>query len=300
VTQAIRERETPNLAPVEIVDERPSVRGMVTEAWRQRRLIPRIGIRVTVKGYSGTKLGRSWLGLRPTISILGMSLLFGAVLGTPSQGVPYILFLLVGTHGWMGFERTVFWGTRSFDVYRRLTRNFRFPLVLVPSAALVPSAIEFTVVAGLVSVLLIYFLAIDGHLYLQLRPELLIAVAGYALAYVLGLSLALWTATLNAYARDVRIIVIFVLQLWLYVTPVIYPVETLPDDVQFIATVNPAAAPVEMVRYGVLGIGSVRPDSVLATLAAIVVVGGLGLWFITHQSPSILRRQLPGVEDDDL
>jgi lipopolysaccharide transport system permease protein len=285
--------------PVEVVDERPSLRGTIRDAWRQRRLVPRIGIRVTVKGYSGTKLGRSWLWLRPTLSLLGMSLLFGAVLDTPSQGVPYILFLLVGTHAWMGFERTLFWSTRSFDVYRRLTRNFRFPLVLAPVGALIPATIEFTVVAGLVTVVSAYFLAADGEVYLQLGPDLVVALAGYALAYMVGLAFGLWTATLNAYARDVRLTLIFVIQIWLFITPVIYPFERLPESLRPIAILNPVTAPVEMVKHGLLGIGGVHLDALASTFAALVIVGGSGLWFLERQGPSLLRRQPPGAEDDE-
>jgi lipopolysaccharide transport system permease protein len=116
-------------------EHRPRVREMVAGAWRHRSLIPRIGIRVIVKGYAGTKLGRTWLVLRPVLSIFAMALLFGAVLNAPSNGVPYVLFLLLGMIAWMSFERVLFWATRSFDVYRRLARNLEFPLLLVPTAS---------------------------------------------------------------------------------------------------------------------------------------------------------------------
>jgi lipopolysaccharide transport system permease protein len=283
----------------QVVDEPPSLRRMVREVWAARSLVPRIGIRVTVKGYSGTKLGRTWLWLRPSVSILGMSLLFGAVLDAPSEGLPYILFLLIGTQAWMCFERSVFWATRSFDVYRRITRNFRIPLMIVPISAAIPASIEFTVVGALAFGALTWFSIADHNLYLVVGPGLLVAVGGYLLAYLVGMSVGFWTATLNAFARDVRILMIFVLQLWLYVTPVIYPRSALPSGLDLVVSLNPVTAPVEMVKWGLLDVGSVRPLSLIVSIAFVLIVGTSGAWFLTVKSWAILRRQPPGAEDDE-
>jgi len=287
-----------------LITHRPTPWEMVRDGWSHRALVPRIGIRMIVKGVAGTKLGRGWLGLRPMISIFGMALLFGAVLDTPSHGLPYLVFLLVGSHAWMTFERSAFWGVRSFDSYRRYARTFSFPLILVPTAGLVPAAIEWLVIGAIAVGTLVVFSVLDGNLYLELGPNLLAMVAGYALAlgvgYVIG---GLCLAPLNARARDVRIVFRILLQPWMFVTPVVYPVEELPANLRFIATINPVAAPVELVRWGAFGVGEVQLAAVAVSLGTVLVLGAAGLWYFTRVAPDLLSRQPKvgedGDEDDD-
>ncbi len=297
-------RSDPQAAPdsaqhASVTLDRPTGRRMVADAWRWRALLPRIGIRVTIKGFSGTKLGRAWLILRPAMGIFGMALLFGKVFNAPSQGLPYLLFLLVGSHVWMSFERPAFWAVRSFDVYRRLARNVYLPLILIPLAAIVPALIEMSVIGAFATGVLVYFSIADATLYLQIGPQLLVGVLGYAMAISLAISIGLWVSVLNAYARDVRIIFIYVLRIWMFVTPVIYPPTTLPGTWATIAQYNPVTAPVLMVKWGLLGIGSVPLHSLATTVATILVVGSSGVWFFARAAPTLLDRQPPDLDDED-
>jgi lipopolysaccharide transport system permease protein len=237
--------------------------------------------------------------LRPAIGIFGMALLFGKVLNAPSQGLPYLIFVLFGAHAWIAFERPAFWAVRSFDVYRRLARNLYMPLILVPLSAVLPALIEGCVIGVFAAGVLVYFSIADGTLYLQVGPEMIVALAGYVLATTLAVSLGLWMSVLNAYARDVRIIFIYVLRIWMFITPVIYPVTTLPGAWQTIAHYNPASAPVLMVKWGLLGVGSVPLHSILITIGTIVVVGLGGVCFFARQAPTLLDRQPPDLDDED-
>jgi lipopolysaccharide transport system permease protein len=117
---------------------------------------------------------------------------------------------------------------------------------------------------------------------------------GLALSFGIGL----WLATLNALARDVRLILGFVLPVWMYVTPVIYPADSLPERWRVLATINPAAAPVELVKQGVLGVGSVTAGQLGFSLGASALILISGLWFMTRLSPTLLRVA-PYVEDDE-
>ena len=159
----------------------PGVGDLLRATWEARRLVPLVGSRVLIKGYAGTKLGRAWLVLRPGVTVLSMTLLFGAVLGAPSNGVPYPIFLLTGLLAWLTFDRFVFWAVRSFDVYGRLIRNFAFPLLLVPTASGFAASVEFTIFVGFILIATCVFWAVDGVVYLQFGPELLLAVAGVLL-----------------------------------------------------------------------------------------------------------------------
>jgi lipopolysaccharide transport system permease protein len=229
-----------------------------------------------------------------------MALLFGAVLDAPSNGVPYVLFLLVGMIGWLSFERVLFWATRSFDVYRRLARNLDFPLLLVPLASGMAASIDLSVLTAITLVTSAVFWARDGTAYVEFGPELGLAAGGLVLAVSLAAGLGLWLAPLNAKARDVRISLRYMIMVWLYVTPVFYPVSALPEGWRFLATVNPVAAPVELVKEGVLGAGSVDAAAIAVSVASALVLLVSGVWFLTRLAPGVLNDQyLEDDEDDD-
>ena len=146
------------------------------------------------------------------------------------------------------------------------------------------------------------FWVADGIIYLQFGPELALAAAGVILCVSVAWSIGLWLAPLNARWRDVRILTRYVLMLWMYLTPVLYPLSALPSWMSFLAVLNPVAAPVELVKEGLIGAGDVRPEALAVTLATIAVVGGAGLWFFSVSAPGAVRRVagFSGEDDEDL
>ncbi len=276
---------------------RPNMRNMVADTWHQRRLILRLGIRHIVKGFSGTRIGAPWLVLRPLMSIFGMALIFGSVLRVPTNGIPYLLFLLVGMTGWLVIERMVFWSTRSFDSYRKVAGRLEIPALLVPLAGTASMLVEFTIMSAIATGVVIYYTITEGALAINTGPELVLAPVGYALGYLLAVGIGLWLATLNALARDVRIVLRYFLQIWLFVTPVIYTVDSLPERWRFIATINPAAAPVELVKSGLLDVGGATSAQLAVTFAAILLFLPTGLWFLTRLSPILFR--IPTYYDEE-
>jgi lipopolysaccharide transport system permease protein len=289
-------------AVVTVRDHRAGVRDLLRATWEARALVPLVGSRVLIKGYAGTKLGRAWLVLRPGVTVLSMTLLFGAVLNAPSNGVPYPMFLLTGLLAWLTFDRFVFWAVRSFDVYGRLIRNFAFPLLLVPTASGFAASVEFTIFVSFILIATGVFWIIDGVIYLQFGPELLLAPAGVLLCVCVAWSIGLWLAPLNARWRDVRILTRYVLMLWMYVTPVLYPISALPGWLDFLAVLNPVTAPVELVKEGLIGAGDLHTGALAVTLVTIVVVGGGGLWFFSVSAPGAVRRvaEFSGEDDEEL
>jgi lipopolysaccharide transport system permease protein len=275
--------------PIVLHDHRPTVLEMLRDTWSYRGLVIPLGLRQVVKGYSGTRLGRPWLVIRPLFTLFGMALIFGSVLQAPSNGVPYLLFLVVGMTAWLVIERTVFWATRSFDSYHKVVGRLEVPVLLAPTAATAPMLVDAGIMASIAAGTAIYYLVTEGSLSVQVEPSLALAAGGLALGGALGWGIGVWLATLNALARDVRLVLRFVLPVWLYVTPVIYPAESLPDRWQFLATINPAAAPVELVKEGVLGVGSVSAVSLGVSIVSCAVLIASGLWFLTSLSPRLLR-----------
>jgi lipopolysaccharide transport system permease protein len=278
---------------------RPTVREMVRDTWAARSVIPRLGIRIKIKGIGGTKLGRLWLVLRPVISIFGMGLLFGAVLNTPSHGLPYIVFLLVSQQAWLAFERTAFWAVRSFDSYRRVVRNFYMPLLAVPTAALMPAFVEWCVIGVIGIITLAVFSIVDGQMYVQISPLLLLLPFVHLLAAAVGLAIGYWLAPLNQRARDVRIVFRIALQPWMFATPVVYPFSQLPQGLKLVATLNPATAPVEIARYALLGVGGIPWVALACSVGFVIFVGGSGVWFFTREAPTVLNRSRIVFDEDE-
>jgi lipopolysaccharide transport system permease protein len=279
---------------------RQTIREAVGEAWAARALVRPLGARVVRKTYAKTKLGASWLVIRPVVDTGGKALLFGSVLGIVGapNGVPYFLFLLVGMQAWRLFDQTLFWATRGFDRYAKLTRSFAFPLLLVPISASAFAWVEFLIYGLILVLTFLLFVVVDGELYLQLGPELLLAPLGLLLALGLALGISLWLSLLNARWRDVRLALRFVLEVWLYVTPVIYPLTLLPAGFQTLAQVNPMAPVVEMVKEGLLDAGHVTALGVAWSVAATIAALASGLWFFSRNAARF-NTPLPLDDDDD-
>lgn len=288
VAPRLVETAPPSLAEADrpqvvVRDARDTIRSLVAHAWAERHLAPRLGVRVLVKRIAGTKLGLSWLVIRPLMETVGMTLLFGGLLQVPAPGpVPYFLFVLAGLTGWRLFERTVFFQTRSFDLYRKMMKEVAFPLLLIPLAAAAFPAVEIAVYLLVFVGSMLVFLLVDGQLYLQLDTTALIA--GFALLITSALGMGLWTSVLNAKARDVRLGIRYVLQFWLFLTPVVYPLSALPKAYEWIAAVNPMTAPIELVKSGLLNIGNVRPDDLLLSVCFAAVMLASGLWFYAREA----------------
>ena len=293
---------SPTSATVEVtLSERPpSLPRTLEEAWRSRHLLVPMGMRTIGSMYGGTKLGRAWFVLRPASDVLAKLLVFGGVLGVASGGpAPYLLVLLAALLAWRLFERSLYWGTRSFDRLGRLTRKVDVPLLLVPVATLGPALVECAVYLGFVAIATVAYLFIDGELYLEIGPELLLTPVALMLAAGLSTAVSLWTSVLNAHARDVRHGLRFVLQFWLYLTPVVYPLDEIPDGLRTAAEVNPMTAVVEMSKQGLFGSGEVTALSVGSALAFIAVLTASGLYFFSRHASHFIGVDNADEEEGD-
>jgi lipopolysaccharide transport system permease protein len=290
---------TPGAVAVTLTEVRPGIWATVRDAWAARALLPRLGVRFLLKRIRGTKLQHAWLVIRPLMAALGMTLLFGTVLkvATPG-GAPYFLFLLAGLLGWVLFERSMLYTTRSFSLYRKFMKTLRFPLLLVPLAGMGYPAVEVAVYWVVFAGSLVFYWIVDGTLYLSGFPRLLWTVP--ALTLLLGITIAasLWGSVLNAKARDVRYTVRYLIPIWMYVTPVVYPISQLPESVRWLGIVNPMSGPIELLKWGLIGEGQINLPALLCSVG----VGGMlllsGLWFFCREAARSIDA-IPGPDDDE-
>jgi lipopolysaccharide transport system permease protein len=191
----------------------------------------------------------------------------------------------------------LFWATRSFDRHARFTRRFAFPLLLVPVAGTAFAWVEFAIYTGIAVFMFVLFAVTDGVLYLALGPELLMGLAGLLLAALLALGIGLWLCVLNARWRDVRLTLRYVLEIWLYATPVIYPLSQIPSGFRTIAQINPMTPIVEMTKQGFLNAGDVTGGGVIWAVSATTIAVGSGLWFFGRYAARFISPLL--VVDDE-
>jgi ABC-type polysaccharide/polyol phosphate export permease len=140
-----------------------------------------------------------------------------------------------------------------------------------------------------------YYLIAKQTLYLQLGPQLLAGLAGWVLCLTFGWGAGLFTAALNARVQDVRFTLPVFMQFLMFCTPVVYPLSQVPSEFQPLAQANPLTGLVELVKYGFLGAGEVRPLGLAWSLVALVLTAVLALWFFNR----VARAKARGGDDED-
>jgi lipopolysaccharide transport system permease protein len=291
-------------SPVVVVDERPTLPAALREAWESRRLLPMLASTALGRYARKYRLGATWLVFNTLLGIFGLSFIFGGgVFGVQApNGMPYFLFVTVGMMGWRLFNSTLSIATRSFNRLGVVVRNVHVPLVFIPIAGSAIALFEFGIYMGAYGATILYYWLVHGHLYLQLEPRLLmISLLGLTLCMTFAWGITLWTAPLTAWARDVRMVVKHILPFWMFLTPVVYPIEKLHGKARLLAEVNPLSSAVEMVKVGLLGSGAVRFYAGIWSIFAISFVFVGGLWFVNRYGPTLvgLRDKSGGDDFDD-
>lgn len=256
-----------------------SLRARLVEVWTFRRLFIYFGRRAIERLYQNTLLGRAWLFIRPLFPLFIRTLIFGGVLGVKAPGVPYFLFVLVGSSIWQLFASGLMWATRSLQANRAFLGRMYFPRVIVPAAMMAMAIVQFLIMMAVLTGALIYYYVQDGRLYLASPLHAPWALVALVMALAMALSVGLWTAPMNAQYRDVRFTLVYVLEFWALLTPIMYPISAIPEKYHWVVYLNPLAGVVQAFKFGVLGIESVDPRILAIDAGLIALVLLSGLWF---------------------
>jgi len=260
------------------------------ELWRYRRILWFFSERRIKERYEDTTLGKFWLFARPLMPVVIGTVIFGRMLEVPSDGVPYFLFYLAGMSCWRIFERSVLWVTRSLDQNRGLIKKVYFPRLIAPISSVAPAATEFGVLFILLLVAIAYYYVHDGVFYLRVGPQLLVALGAVSMAAFLAIAVGLWTSVLQVRHKDVQYSIRYFTQLWQYVTPVIFPLSSIPERFRFIAFLNPMTSVVEMYKWALLGIGEFPGAELIAGLAITLVIFATGAVYFTRSEAASVDR----------
>lgn len=246
------------------------------EVWQYRDLILLFTKRSFVLRYKQTILGPAWVFLNPLFSSIVYSIVFGGIAGIGTEGVPSLLFYLCSNALWQFFSFCVVSNARTFTENANVFGKVYFPRLTMPVSNMLSAVIQFGVQMILVLVFLGYYV-IRGAVLPNWGAWLLIPVVLLHLG-MLGMGCGIIVSSLTTKYRDLAVLVDFAMQLWMYATPIVYPLSTLSDGgLRNILLVNPVTAPTELLRYAVLGQGTVMPGVLALSCGMTIAVLFIGI-----------------------
>jgi len=240
------------------------------ELWRHRELLYFLAWRDLKVRYKQTAIGIGWVLLQPLLTTLVFTAVFGAFVRLPTSGTPYPLFALCGLVPWLYTAQAVTRASLCLVADAQLLTKVYFPRLLLPLSAVVTPLVD----ACLSFVCLLVVAAAFG---VMPTPRLLAAPLFFGLAMVSALSIGLWLSVLNLKFRDVSHALPFATQLWMFLSPVVYPLDAVPARWQLAWRLNPMTAVIEGMRWSVIGGPPPDPQSFLISMPIVVILlaGGL-------------------------
>ncbi len=246
------------------------------EVWKYRDLIWLYTKRSFQLTYKQTVLGPAWIFLTPFITSIIYAFVFGGIAGISTDGVPQILFYMGGTAVWTFFSSALTKTATTFTANAGVFGKVYFPRLTMPISTVLSSGINFFIQLILFIVLWIYYAASGAIQPNYVAIPLIIPVLIQLGCFSLGCGIII--SSLTTKYRDLAILVTFGVQLWMYVTPVVYPLSTIGDGVmRTVLLVNPVTSGVEAFRYIFLGQGMVDPLWWTVTVAITLFVLVIGI-----------------------
>jgi lipopolysaccharide transport system permease protein len=247
---------------------RPSrgwVRLHLRDLWAYRELLYFFIWRDVKVRYKQTALGAGWAILQPFLLMVVFSVFFGRLLNVQSAGVPYPVFAYTALVPWTMFANAVAQSGGSLVANQQLLTKIYFPRLLIPISATLGNVVDFVFAFVVLIGLMLYYGIAPGAAIL-LTPLLVL------LAIVTALGVGLWLSALNVKYRDIRYVVPFLVQLWLFATPVAYSSSIVPATWKPLYDLNPMVGVVEGFRWALLGTGNLDPMFGISAIAAVLLL----------------------------
>jgi lipopolysaccharide transport system permease protein len=239
------------------------------ELWRYRELALQIAVRDVTVRYRQTLLGAIWAVLQPVATMVVFTLIFGDLAHLSSEGRSYALFSLAALVPWSFFATSLQLGSDSLVSNSALVSKVYFPRIFIPAGVIAAGLVDLAIS----TVVLLAIVAIDGR---SLSVDVLLLPLFAAIAFVAALGVSSALAAVNVRFRDVRYVVPFGVQLWLFATPIAYSLKLLPSPWHTLVAINPMVGVVQGFRWAVLGTGSPwTAFGISAGSALVLLIAGL-------------------------
>ena len=233
--------------------------------WEYRELLYALVWRDIKVRYKQTAIGVAWVALQPLVTMLLFTAIFGYMAKMPSDGVWYPVFVLSALLPWTYFAQAITRAGESVVVNGRLVGKIYFPRLLLPLAMIVTPLIDFVL-----SMVLLFGLLIYAGIPLTWKVSTLPAFILLAMLTALGVSL--FTSAMNVKYRDVGHAIPFVIQIWMFASPIVYPVSLVPEQWRWLYGLNPMAGVIEGFRWALLGRTAPDPVVMAESIVALLIV----------------------------
>ena len=222
--------------------------------------------------YKQTVLGATWAIIQPLMTMVVFSLFFGRLAGVPSEGVPYPIFSYAALVPWIFFANGVTGSANSLVGSSHLITKVYFPRLVIPIS---------TVLSGIPDFLLAFLVLLGMMLFFGIAPTYNIVWLPLllALAFVTAIGVGLWLSALNVQFRDVKYVVPFLVQLWLFATPIAYPSSLVPEALRPFYALNPMVGVVEGFRWALLNTDTAPGPMVAVSALAAIVIAVSGMYY---------------------
>ena len=245
------------------------------EVWEYRELLYFFAWRDIKVRYKQTVIGGLWAVLQPFFTMIVFTIFFGNLAKIPSEGVPYPIFSFTALVPWTYFASSVTQVTQSIVVNRNIISKVYFPRAIIPLATVLSGLLDFAIAFSVLVAMMVFY-RITPTINILLIPLLIL------LAMSTALGVGLWLAALNALYRDVSFTVPFLVQFWLFATPIAYPTSLIPEAWRPLYGINPMVAVVEGFRLALLNGGAGLGSTFVVSISIVVVLLVSGLLYFRH------------------
>ncbi|MGD9814189.1 MAG: ABC transporter permease [Hyphomonadaceae bacterium] len=238
--------------------------------WRYRELFIVLMMRDIQVLYKQALLGAGWAILQPVFAVVIFTIVFGYFANMPSNGIPYPVFAFAGVLPWTYFAEAVRRSGTGLVTDAELVRKVYFPRLVMPLANVVSPLLDFAI-AFVVLLILMAFYGMAPSL------KMLVVIPLMMVAALLALSIGLWLGPINVRFRDIKHTLPFMLQIWMYASPIVYPLSMVPEQWQGLYALNPMVGVIEGFRWAVFDQGAPNFGAlaISGVIIALLLVGGL-------------------------
>lgn len=242
------------------------------ELWQYRELIYTLTWRDIKVRYKQTAIGAVWAIIQPFLTMVIFSLFFGKFAKIPSEELPYPVFAYSALVPWTYFANSLTDATNSLVIHQQIITKIYFPRVILPLSSILSGLIDFAIAFTVLIGMMFFYHIYPTHAIWTIPIFVLLAMLT---AFAVGL----WLSALNVQYRDVRYVMGFLTQIWLFITPIAYPVSIVPEKWRIFYGLNPMVGVIEGFRKGLLGKGVLVGPALSVTVLVIVFILISGIFY---------------------
>lgn len=262
-----------------VIEAGQTARHYWRDLWQYRELFLFLAWRDILVRYKQTVIGVAWSVLRPVLTMVVFTVVFGRIAKLPSDGVPYPILVFSGMLPWQFFASAVAEGSNSLIQNANIISKIYFPRLIVPASAVVVSFVDFLISLTLLAVLLVWYQFLPN-------PRVLLLPAFLVLGILVSMGLTLLLAAMNVRYRDFRYVVPFLIQFGLFISPVGFSMSVIPEQWRWLYSLNPMVGVIEGFRWSLLPDYALDPRALLSSvlISTIVLAAGIIYFRKTERS----------------